>query len=169
MRDPYAEMPVLPEFTVTSTDITEGQPLRNDQVSYVMGAGGKDISPQLAWTGFPPETKSFAITMYDPDAPTGAGFWHWAVADIPATTTSLAAGASLPEGAVQLAMDTGLAQYVGAAPPAGHGPHRYFFTVHAVDVESLGLPDGATPTVLGFNLFFHAIARGHIMGTHEQR
>lgn len=173
-RDPYAEMPALPEFTVTSADVTEGQPLGTDQLSAVMGAGGKDISPQLSWTGFPPETKSFAVTMYDPDAPTGAGFWHWAVADIPATTTSLEAGAGLPESAglpdsaVQLAMDTGLKQYVGAAPPAGHGPHRYFFTVHAVDVESLGLPDDATPTVLGFNLFFHSIARAHIMGTHEQ-
>lgn len=173
-RDPYAEMPVLPEFTVTSTDLTEGAVLGNDQVSGIMQAGGKDISPQLSWSGFPPETKSFAVTMYDPDAPTGAGFWHWAVADIPASTTSLPTGAGdeqgsgLPDGAVQLAMDIGLARYAGAAPPAGHGPHRYFFTVHAVDVESLGLPDGATPTVLGFNLFFHSIARAHIMGTYEQ-
>ena len=74
----------------------------------------------------------------------------------------------LPAGAVQLAMDIGLARYVGAAPPAGHGPHRYYFTVHAVDVETLGLPEGATPTVLGFNLFFHSIARAHIMGTYTQ-
>ena len=173
-RDPYAEMPVLPEFTVTSTDLVDGQPLGLDQVSGIMEAGGKDLSPQLSWAGFPPETKSFAVTMYDPDAPTGAGFWHWAVADIPATTTALPTGAGdeggsgLPDGAVQLPMDVGLARYVGAAPPAGHGPHRYFFTVHAVDVESLGLPDGATPTVLGFNLFFHSIARAHIMGTHVQ-
>ncbi|WP_024796373.1 YbhB/YbcL family Raf kinase inhibitor-like protein [Tomitella biformata] len=173
-RDPYAEMPVLPEFTLTSTELANGESLGNDQVSGIMEAGGKDISPQLSWSGFPPETKSFAVTMYDPDAPTGAGFWHWAVADIPATTTSLPTGAGdekgsgLPAGAVQLNTDTGLARYLGAAPPVGHGPHRYFFTVHAVDVESLGLPDGATPTVLGFNLFFHSIARAHIMGTYEQ-
>lgn len=173
-RDPYAEMPVLPTFTVTSTDLTDGAILANDQVSGIMGAGGKDVSPQLSWSGFPAETKSFAVTAYDPDAPTGAGFWHWAVADIPAATTSLPTGAGdengsgLPDGAVQLPNDIGLARYLGSAPPAGHGPHRYFFTVHAVDVELLGLPEGATPTVLGFNLFSHSIARAHIMGTYEQ-
>lgn len=173
-RDPHAEMPDLPGLTVTSTDLTEGGTLATAQVSGIMGAGGQDVSPQLSWSGFPPETKSFVVTCYDPDAPTGAGFWHWAVLDIPATVTSLPAGAGdesggqLPAGAIQLPGDTGQARYIGAAPPAGHGPHRYFFTVHAVGEESLELPADTTPTVLGFNLYFKAIARGHLMGVYEQ-
>ncbi|GAB4586138.1 YbhB/YbcL family Raf kinase inhibitor-like protein [Nocardia sp. IFM 10818] len=171
--NPYAPLPELPTFTVTSTDVTDGQPFANDQVSGVFGAGGKDISPQLSWSGFPAETKSFAITVFDPDAPTASGFWHWAVADIPAAVTSLAAGAgseggALPTGAVQLRNDGGFPGYVGAAPPAGHGYHRYFITVHAVDVESLGIPADATPAYLGFNLFSHAIARAQIIATYEQ-
>jgi Raf kinase inhibitor-like YbhB/YbcL family protein len=139
-----------------------------------MGAGGEDVSPQLSWSGFPEDTKSFAVTVYDPDAPTASGFWHWAVADIPVSVTSLDAGAgdgaegSLPDGAVTLNNDASAARFIGAAPPPGHGPHRYFVVVHAVDVESLGLPDGATPAYLGFNLFSHAIARATITGTYEQ-
>ncbi len=172
--NPYDALPQLPGFELTSTDITDGKPLRNDQVSGMMGAGGHDISPQLSWSGFPAETKSFAVTMYDPDAPTASGFWHWAVADIPANTTTLASGAGdskgtgIPHPAKQLVNDAGLRQYVGAAPPPGHGVHRYFVAVHAVDVESLGLPDNATPAYLGFNLFMHAIARAIIVGTYEQ-
>ena len=114
------------------------------------------------------------MTVYDPDAPTASGFWHWAVADIPAAVTELAEGAGdetgsgLPAGAVTLNSDASLARFVGAAPPPGHGPHRYFVAVHAVDVPSLGLPDGATPAYLGFNLFSHAIARAVIVGTYEQ-
>ncbi|WP_040796579.1 YbhB/YbcL family Raf kinase inhibitor-like protein [Nocardia higoensis] len=170
--NPYDALPKVPSFTLTSEDVTDGQPLRNDQVSGVMGAGGKDISPQLSWSGFPPETKSFAVTVYDPDAPTASGFWHWAVADIPASVTSLASGAAdggLPEGAITLRHDAGGAGYVGAAPPAGHGPHRYFIVVHAVDVESLGIDENTTPAVLGFNLFGHTLARATLVGTYEQK
>ena len=172
--DPYAALPQLPGFTVTSTSISDGQPLGNAQVSGLMGAGGQDLSPQLSWSGFPAETQSFAVTVYDPDAPTASGFWHWAVADIPASVTELAEGAGdetgsgLPAGAVTLNSDASLARFVGAAPPPGHGPHRYFVAVHAVDVSSLGLPEGATPAYLGFNLFSHAIARAVIVGTYEQ-
>ncbi|MDG3011162.1 YbhB/YbcL family Raf kinase inhibitor-like protein [Rhodococcus sp. D2-41] len=174
-RNPYADLPQLPTFTLTSADITDGGPLAKAQVSGIMGAGGQDVSPQLSWSGFPAGTKSFAITVYDPDAPTAAGFWHWAVADIPASVTSLVAGAGdddgsgLPAGALQLKGDAGAARYIGAAPPAGHGPHHYWVAVHALDVESLGLPAEATPTYLGFNLFMHAIARATIVGTYEQR
>lgn len=170
---PYDNLPKLPTFTLTSESVTDGQPLANDQVSGIMGAGGADVSPQLSWSGFPAETKSFAVTVYDPDAPTASGFWHWAVADLPASVTELSAGAGdggdLPGGAVTLTNDASLKRYLGAAPPAGHGPHRYYIAVHALPVESLELPEGATPAYLGFNLFGQAIARAVIHGTYEQK
>ena len=172
-RDPYADLSQVGSFTVTSSDLEPGAALAAPQLSGIMDAGGDDVSPQLSWSGFPEETKSFAVTCYDPDAPTGSGFWHWAVADIPVAVTSLErdagdeAGAGIPDGAVTLANDAGLARYLGAAPPPGHGPHHYWFVVHALDVDSLGLPDGATPAYLGFNLFFHTLARAVLGGTHE--
>lgn len=171
--DPYAALPQLPGFTLTSTSIRNGQPLANAQVSGIMGAGGQDLSPQLSWSGFPEETRSFAVTVFDPDAPTGSGFWHWAVANLPATCTELPEGAGdgslLPGDALTLPNDAGLRRYIGAAPPAGHGPHRYYVAVHAVKVEKLDLPAEATPAYLGFNLFMNAIARAVIYGTYEQR
>ncbi|MGE3288875.1 MAG: YbhB/YbcL family Raf kinase inhibitor-like protein [Pseudonocardia sp.] len=170
-RDPLADLPQVPSFTVTSTDISDGAQLPQPQLSGIMDAGGEDVSPQLSWSGFPAGTKSFAVTCYDPDAPTGSGFWHWAVADIPASVTSLDTnagdeeGSGIPDGAVTIANDAGLTRYLGSAPPPGHGVHHYWFVVHAVDVESLGLPDGASPAYLGFNLFFHTLARAVIVGT----
>lgn len=113
------------------------------------------------------------MTVYDPDAPTASGFWHWAVANIPVETTSLVSGAGddggtgVPSTAVTLKNDAGLFRYIGAAPPAGHGPHRYFIAVHAVDVDRLEVDETATPAYLGFNLFSHAIGRrdhGHLRG-----
>lgn len=173
MASPYDNLPQLPAFTLTSKAVTDGQPLGNDQVSGIMGAGGSDISPDLAWSGFPEETRSFAVTVYDPDAPTASGFWHWAVANLPATVTELPEGigdgSSLPGDALTLANDASVRRFVGAAPPAGHGPHRYYIAVHAVGVEKLDLPEGATPAYLGFNLFGNAIARAVIHGTYEQK
>ncbi len=170
--DPYAALPELPPFQLSSSSISDGQPLANAQVSGIMGAGGEDISPQLSWSGFPEETRSFSVTVYDPDAPTLSGFWHWAVANLPVDVTELPDGAGdgseLPGGALTLRNDAGQRRYIGAAPPPGHGPHRYYVTVHAVDVDKLDLPDDATPAFLGFNLFQHAIARAVIYGTHEQ-
>ncbi|MFD2093730.1 YbhB/YbcL family Raf kinase inhibitor-like protein [Blastococcus deserti] len=172
--DPYEHLPKVPSFTVTSTDVSDGEVLPMPHVSGVLGAGGEDRSPQLSWSGFPEGTRSFAVTVYDPDAPTASGFWHWAVANIPASVTELPSDAGdkdapkLPEGAVQLRNDAGFAGYVGAAPPAGHGPHRYFVVVHAVDTETLDVTPDTTPAVLGFNLFFHTLARATLVVTHEQ-
>lgn len=171
--NPYDFLPAVPAFSLTSTDISDGAILPTPQRSGIFGAGGEDVSPQLAWEGFPEQTQSFAVTVYDPDAPTASGFWHWAVYNIPASVTELPTGAGgpdgtgLPAGAVTLTNDGGLRQYLGAAPPAGHGAHRYFFVVHAVDVASLDLPDGATPAFLGFNLFMHSLARATLVGMYE--
>jgi Raf kinase inhibitor-like YbhB/YbcL family protein len=172
---PHEFLPEVPSFTVTSTDIAEGGTLSEKHRSGAFGVpGGEDVSPQLSWSGAPDGTKSYAVTCYDPDAPTGSGFWHWAVADIPANVTELATGAgtpgstALPPGAVTLANDGGSKGYIGAAPPPGHGEHRYYFTVHAVDVESLGIPDSATPAFLGFNLFSHTLARATITAVFSQ-
>lgn len=173
-RDPFAHLPALPGFTLTSADITEGESLKKAQTSGLFGAGGDDISPQLSWSGFPSATQSFAITVFDPDAPALSGFWHWAVANIPATTTELAAGAGdesgsgLPGSALQLVNDGGIRQFLGAAPPVGHGPHRYHFTVWAVAAPSLSVPAEATPTTLSLNLFMQAIARATIVGVYER-
>lgn len=171
--NPYDALPDLPTFELTSEDVAPGQTLSEQQVSGIMGAGGHDASPQLTWSGFPEGTKSFAVTVYDPDAPTASGFWHWAVANIPVSTTSIVSGAGddggtgLPSTATTLKNDAGLARYIGAAPPAGHGPHRYFFVVHAVDVERLDVDETATPAYLGFNLFSHAIGRATLTGIYE--
>ena len=174
-RDPYADLPQVGSFSVTSSDVADGEQLGKPHLSGIFGAGGEDVSPQLSWSGFPEGTKSFVVTCYDPDAPTASGFWHWAVADIPASVTSLDSNAGdensagLPDGAVTLANDAGLNRYLGSAPPPGHGVHHYYFVVHAVDVESLELPEGATPAFLGFNLFSHTLARAVLVGTYENK
>jgi len=171
--NPYEFLPDVPSFTVTSTDVADGEPLPKPQVSGIMGAGGEDVSPQLEWSGFPDDTRSFAVTIHDPCAPTASGFWHWAVANIPASVTSLPSGAGdddgsgLPDGAVQLRNDAGGNRYIGAAPPEGHGPHRYYVVVHAVDTDALDVDASATPAFLGFNLFFHTRARAIIVPTYE--
>jgi Raf kinase inhibitor-like YbhB/YbcL family protein len=174
VHDPYAALPQVPSFDVTSADVAEGEELAMAQVSGIFGAGGEDISPQLSWSGFPPGTRSFAVTVYDPDAPTASGFWHWAVFNLPASTTELAAGAGdetgsgLPEGAIQLRNDGGVRQFLGAAPPEGHIRHRYFVVVHAVDVETLDVPEDATPAVLGFTLFTHTLARARLVPWYQR-
>jgi Raf kinase inhibitor-like YbhB/YbcL family protein len=172
--NPYDFLPQVPSFAVTSSDCSDGATLPMPHVSGVMGAGGEDRSPQLSWSGFPEGTQSFAVTVYDPDAPTASGFWHWAVANIPASVTELPGGAgdkdepTLPEGALQLRNDAGFAGYVGAAPPSGHGPHRYFLVVHAVDTDTLDVTADTTPAVLGFNLFVHTLARATMVVTYEE-
>jgi len=167
--DPYDFLPQVPSFQVTSTDLTDGEVLPAPHTSGAMGVpGGEDRSPQLSWSGFPEATRGFAVTVYDPDAPTTSGFWHWAVTGIPASITELPSGAAetgLPAGAVQLRNDAGFPGFVGAAPPSGHGPHRYYVVVHALDTDDLGVPAEATPAYLGFNLFGHTLARAAIVAT----
>jgi Raf kinase inhibitor-like YbhB/YbcL family protein len=173
-NDPFARLPEVPSFTLTSTTVEDGKPFAAPQYSGLFGVpGGRDASPQLAWSGAPEGTKSYAVTVYDPDAPTGSGFWHWAVANLPAGTTSLPEGAGddtgsgLPAPAVQLPNDARAARFLGAAPPAGHGEHRYFITVHALGIEDIGVGSDATPAFLGFTMAGHILGRATLIATGE--
>jgi Raf kinase inhibitor-like YbhB/YbcL family protein len=164
--DPYDLLPPVPAFTVTSTDVIDGQPL--DDLHSHPSVGGKNLSPQLSWSGFPEETRGFAVTCYDPDAPTGSGFWHWVVVNLAAGVTELPRGADpLPGDAFTVRTDYGERGYGGAAPPPGDRPHRYFFAVHAIDVDMLDVSPEATPAYVGFNLVFHTLARAVITPTYQ--
>ena len=169
-RNPYDDLPDVATFELRSDDVTDGETLAKPQVSGVFGAGGEDVSPHLAWSGAPEGTQSYAVTVYDPDAPTGSGFWHWIAFNIPADVTELPSGASgknMPAGAVELKNDGGGVGYIGAAPPPGHGPHHYYTVVHAVDVPTLDIPADASAAFLGFNLFSHTLGRAMIVPVYE--
>jgi Raf kinase inhibitor-like YbhB/YbcL family protein len=181
MNDPFARLPVVPSFTVTSTDVTDGQPLPPAQMSGTSRVpGGQDLSPQLSWSGAPAGTESYTVTMYDPDAPSGSGFWHWALVDIPASVTGLPAGTGdgtderLPAGAFHLPNDARLARFIGAGPPPGDGPHRYVIVVQAFGIEKVGqlqprVQADSTPAWLGFsiNISGHLLGRAVITPTAE--
>ena len=163
--NPYDLLPEVPSFTVTSSDVTDGQPLKDAQVS------GQDVSPQLSWEPVD-GAQSYTVTCFDPDAPTPSGFWHWVLVDLPSDCTSLEAGAgaegaNLPGDAFMCRNDMGVKAFAGAAPPEGDQVHRYFFVVHAVTQPSLGVDSDATPTFVSFNLVFNTAARGIVQGTYQ--
>ncbi|MCL2780966.1 MAG: YbhB/YbcL family Raf kinase inhibitor-like protein [Actinomycetia bacterium] len=179
--DPFDALPAVPSFTVTSKDFADGEPLPAAQTG-----PSRNVSPQLSWAGFPDATKSFLVTAYDPDAPRG-GAWHWLVGDIPATVTALPAGrrrgairviasAIIPArrpstgvpGSVDLRTSVGATGFVGALPPRGDHAHRYFFAVHALDIERLDLPARAKPDAVLAQAAPHTIARAVLVGTHQR-
>lgn len=165
---PYDQLPPVPSFTLTSRDLIDGAPLGTDFV-----ADHGDLSPHLAWSGFPPETQSFVVNCFDPDAPTPAGFWHWTVVDLDAAVTELEQGAGtsdlmLPGASFHVRNDGGGHAYHGAAPPVGDREHRYVFAVHALDVDTLELDADASPTAVAFHALFRTIARATITATYQR-
>jgi len=165
--NPYDLLPPVPSFTVTSSDVADGRPLKDDQV-----AAEGNTSPQLSWEGAAEGTKSFTVTCFDPDAPTPSGFWHWVLVDLPADVTSLdtgagAEGADLPGNAFMCRNDGGTQGFMGAAPPQGDQVHRYFFVVHAVKEETLGVDSDASPAVVSFNLAFKTAGRAIVQGIYQ--
>lgn len=165
----------MSNFTVTSNSFKDGDYMANDHVlseSYGFGCAGNNRSPHLAWENPPEGTESFAVTCFDPDAPTGSGFWHWVVVNIPADVRELKLGAGsgdgLPAGALQTRTDFGAPGYGGACPPPGDHPHRYVFTVHAVNTQKLPVGADTMPAVIGFNLHFATLGKAAIMALYKR-
>jgi Raf kinase inhibitor-like YbhB/YbcL family protein len=163
------ETGAMAKFTLTSTDVTDGGTIANAQVFNEFGCKGGNTSPALAWSGAPAGTKSFALLMHDPDAPTGSGWWHWIVYNIPAGTSSLPAGAGdpkkglMPAGAVQGRSDYGTVGYGGPCPPPGK-PHHYNFNLYALKVPKLEVPEGASAALIGFNVRAQALGEAQLTG-----
>jgi Raf kinase inhibitor-like YbhB/YbcL family protein len=164
--DPYDLLPKVPEFTLESDDIQDGQPLDLDFVA--TDAGGQNHSPHLRWSGFPEETEAFVVTIFDPDAPTHSGFWHWQVVNLPKDVTELEHNVTgkVPAPAFETRNDGGAPGYMGAAPPQGDHVHRYVTAVHALGAP-LDLDDSATPTYVGFNITFNVLARAVLRPTYQ--
>jgi hypothetical protein len=151
-------------FSLASPDLTGRARIPDEHVFNGFGCAGRNVSPALVWRNAPEGTRSFAVTVYDPDAPTGSGWWHWVLYNVPATVTELPAGAGdprsalAPSGSVQGTTDFGTAGYGGPCPPVGDRPHRYVFTVHALKVERLELPETATAAFVGFSVHANRLA-----------
>jgi Raf kinase inhibitor-like YbhB/YbcL family protein len=150
-------------FHLSSPDVRNGSAFPAAAYANTFGCSGGNAQPRLVWSGAPAGTKSYAMTMYDPDAPTGSGFWHWLVWDIPAGQTGLTT--TLPVSAVSGTNDSGGTGYMGPCPPVGDIVHHYEITVYALDTTSLGLPNAATPAVVGFTLGSHILGYGRILAT----
>ncbi len=153
------------EIILKSTDIALGQSLTNAQVFNGFGCSGDNLSPQLIWENLPEGTKSLAITIYDPDAPTGSGWWHWLAFNIPASTTNIETGASktsMPEGTIESRTDFGSMGFGGSCPPVGAAPHHYNVTLHALDTEKLDLDENASGAMVGYYLNAHSIEKASI-------
>lgn len=152
-------------FTLTSPDIKAGSMMDKKFEFNGFGCSGENKSPALKWSGAPKDTRSFAVTVYDPDAPTGSGWWHWFIVDIPADVTELATDAGavgdahLPKGAHHVRIDYGVAGWGGVCPPAGDKPHRYIFTVHALKTEKLDIPADATAALAGFMVHANSVGK----------
>ena len=148
--------------------------LKNEQVLNGFGCSGENISPELYWSDAPAKTKSSAVTVYDPDAPTGSGWWHWVVFNIPASVSSLAANSGnaqshlLPSGSIQSRTDFGNTGYGGACPPAEDGVHHYQFTIWALDVDTLALDENASAAMVGFFLHQHQLGRAVLTATYDR-
>lgn len=155
-------------FHIKSPDIQPNQMLKSSQVYQGFGCAGGNQSPQLEWSGAPAATKSFAVTMYDPDAPTGSGWWHWVVYAIPASVHTLESGAGqpgkLPDGAKHGRNDFGTMDFGGACPPVGDKPHRYTITVYALKTDKLDVPADASPAMIGFMLNANRLATATLTG-----
>ena len=172
-QDPYEKLGAMPSFELSSTDIAAGTPMAARFAFGGAADGAENVSPQLSWAGFPEGTTSFAVSCYDPDAPTPSGFWHWMLVDVPASVTALdagagAGGAALPGAAFHVRSDWGSKEYGGPYPPDGDRAHRYYFVVHAVDVETLGVDSDASAAVVSFNLAFHTLARAELTATFQR-
>ena len=168
------ETGAMAKFTLTSTGFLEGGTLANTQVFNEFGCKGGNLSPALAWSEAPAGTKSFALLMHDPDAPTGSGWWHWIAYDIPASTTSLPAGAGdpkkglMPAGVVQGRNDYGSVGYGGPCPPPGK-PHHYNFTLYALKVAKLEVPAGGSAALIGFNVRAQALGEAQLTGMYGRQ
>jgi hypothetical protein len=157
----------VPHFVLHSPDLLEGETVRSAQLFNGMGCSGQNISPALEWSGAPAATKSFAVTLYDPDAPTGSGWWHWVMFNIPANVSRLPAGDPARQwmpGVTQGITDFGKPGYGGPCPPEGDPPHQYIFTVHALDVEKLDVPENATAAFIGFHIHGHRLGSAVLSG-----
>lgn len=169
--DPYALLPQVPGFNLRSDTFESGDPLPDQTTNTPRG---NNVSPHLVWSGFPPQTRSFAVTCFDPDAPGPSGWWHWTLLDLPTSITELAQGAGatdaglLPSTVISLRGDDGIPGYVGAAPPPGDQRHHYYFAVHALDLPTMSLEPDTMPGAANVSLVPHTLARAVLIGTYQR-